>query len=740
MTEKVNDSRLSRHAPAACQPRTPLLSRNFPNPTTHLDIPRFLDFLDHNQQSFVTSPHTLSTPALHTCTHLVLSLTIVPGTHTPARPPPLAPIITCSRNLSDIAHSLPSLINGTSASMSDATTPSQQGSTFPSLAQDSTSSCPASPATTSPALEVAPKVFNKRYGLAEFIAKQKLAAAAARAHGKDDKSSPPVKNENGKRPLNEEEREAAEPVTCKRVVGSEQSAKKSKDAQAVAQTPSPAAQSPAPAAQSPSTTTEVTEPAQEAQKKIVAAAASEHVASPVKAAKKSEDAPAAIQASTIISTATAKDSAPANTTTTTAPASTSKASASSKAAPASSKAPASHMTSSAAQQASITSKTQDAPKPAVNKKIPAAIEKKTRAANRTSSAASKPSRQGPASTSRHAAPPPRQAPAPAPAPRRVVHGSEAPGSSMQAKLELGIKNRALFALADEAKKQEKAKALADKTNTASASRRRRADGTQPSRLSGRKTERDENALDQARSEVKAVPMTRKEVIAQRVIREDSDDEEENPAPKPRKTRKLVMKKDLVALEAKKVERKKAIRDGATEPAAEKTADEKRSTKRARDEGDEEDVPAPKAKPAKKASVPQTSTKRARDVDDDDDEAELPAPKKVKAAAPPKKASGSDASAATPVAASAAAPVTTSAAAPVAASAATPVAAPAATATPAANPAPRKKGVAQPKGPVAAKKQQADTRRKAAEQKRRDDKKEYEAANGKTFDASKFIID
>jgi S-DNA-T family DNA segregation ATPase FtsK/SpoIIIE len=639
--------------------------------------------------------------------------------------------------------------------MSDATTPSQQGSTFPSLAQDSTSSCPASPATTSPASEVAPKVFNKRYGLAEFIAKQKLAAAAARAHGKDDKSSPPVKNENGKRPLNEEEREAAEPVTCKRVVGSEQSAKKSKDAQAVAQTPSPAAQSPAPAAQSPSTTTEVTEPAQEAQKKIVAAAASEHVASPVKAAKKSEDAPAAIQASTIISTATANDSAPANTTTTTAPATTSKASASSKAAPASSKAPASHKTSSAAQQASITSKTQDAPKPAINKKIPAAIEKKTRAANRTSSAASKPSRQGPASTSRRAAPPPRedsvsasryvpppprQAPAPAPAPRRVVHGSEAPGSSMQAKLELGIKNRALFALADEAKKQEKTKALADKTNTASASRRRRADGTQPSRLSGRKTERDENALDQARSEVKAVPMTRKEVIAQRVIREDSDDEEENPAPKPRKARKLLTRKEHLALEEKKMERKKAIRDGATEPAAEKTADEKRSTKRARDEGDEEDVPAPKAKPAKKASVPQTSTKRARDVDDDDDEAEFPAPKKVKAAAPPKKASGSDASAATPVAAPAAAPVAASAAAPVAASAATPVAAPAATATPVANPAPRKKGVAQPKGPVAAKKQQADTRRKAAEQKRRDDKKEYEAANGKTFDASKFIID
>ena len=91
------------------------------------------------------------------------------------------------------------------------------------------------------------------------------------------------------------------------------------------------------------------------------------------------------------------------------------------------------------------------------------------------------------------------------------------------------------------------------------------------------------------------------------------------------------------------------------------AAEKSASKRARDEGDEEDAsPAPKkakvVEPLKEAAAEESGTKRARDDGEEDD---IPAPKKAKVAAPPEKTSGdansgkdalktgSDASAATP---------------------------------------------------------------------------------------------
>jgi hypothetical protein len=157
------------------------------------------------------------------------------------------------------------------------------------------------------------------------------------------------------------------------------------------------------------------------------------------------------------------------------------------------------------------------------------------------------------------------------------------------------------------------KALADKTNTAASLKRRseaagldadrepqkklrRADGTQPARPSGKKTERNENVPQQSRGRTARATEATEEI-----------EEEEAPKRINRKVKKpvpapnwfsdgedsefeTVTKEEYAALEEEKKAKSKAIMNG---------------TKRARDEGDEEEIPAPKkakvVEPAKQAS-------------------------------------------------------------------------------------------------------------------------------------------
>jgi len=479
--------------------------------------------------------------------------------------------------------------------MADTTTPSQQGSTSPSHVQDGTSARPAPPAgATTPTSEAAPK---KRMKLADYTAK-KIARAAALARGEDVKPLLPVKNENYKRPLDEEERVTAEPVFSKRVAGFEATPSKSEEAPAASQAPSDAAQA-------PSAITQVQENKVIAQINLAQLALDFETSPAIQVAAPTTTAPAntitEVTATTIIeasantaTTASATTTIEASATTTTpAPATTTEAPAPSK-------------TSSAANKASTASKTQEATKPAVADKIPAANKKKAPAPSRISSTESKiPAAKKPAVAKKPRAPrAPKQAPppndvsaprkvaprkAPAPSredsgPRRVTKVADSlddPTLKFKARFEelkkLHTENEAK-ALADKATR--KAKVLADKTNTTAAAKKRRAaadfdnaPAPQKRRLSGKKTER-EDAPEENKAAPKPARKAKKVVPAQALFSDSSDEnapEENKAAPKPtRKARKAkkpvfwkasndgekseletVTKKDYAALEEKR---------------------------------------------------------------------------------------------------------------------------------------------------------------------------------------------
>jgi len=273
------------------------------------------------------------------------------------------------------------------------TTSSQHGSHSPSdlestsHKQESISSRAASP-TTTPASETAPRA--KTISLKEYTASRKQASATR-------KLGTPVKNENGKRPLEEEERrvidDAAQPqkkhesaAFFEPVASPEKTAKKSEDAQAVSK---------APVITEATATTTTTAPAT----RKATASTIKHAASSEQTVRKSDVAPAASKA-TVNAAASALSKAQASNNRATA--SKSKATASrmatattseaSNKASTSSKRPVAENTSSDARKTPAASKDPSAAK----KTLPAASKapsktsavKKAPAASRTSSAAS----------------------------------------------------------------------------------------------------------------------------------------------------------------------------------------------------------------------------------------------------------------------------------------------------------------------------------------------------------------
>jgi hypothetical protein len=142
--------------------------------------------------------------------------------------------------------------------------------------------------------------------LADYTAK-KIARAAALARGEDVKPLLPLKNENGKRPLDEEERVADEPVASKRVAGSEATPSKSEEAPAASASLSVDAKTPSDATHTPLAASKVPEPLKE-ENKVVAQ---------VKLAQLAQLAQLALEfeASSGIQAAATTTPAPANTTT-----------------------------------------------------------------------------------------------------------------------------------------------------------------------------------------------------------------------------------------------------------------------------------------------------------------------------------------------------------------------------------------------------------------------------------------
>ena len=118
-----NSLRLSR--PARSLPKPPLFFATFQFLPPTLTFPRYLVFLDiyHKPLSQAYTIVTLTQPHHPYTPTLLLSLTVVSGTHTPR-----APIITCSRHPTGLAHSPSLLIKGTSVTMASNATPSQHGS------------------------------------------------------------------------------------------------------------------------------------------------------------------------------------------------------------------------------------------------------------------------------------------------------------------------------------------------------------------------------------------------------------------------------------------------------------------------------------------------------------------------------------------------------------------------------------------------------------------------------------
>jgi hypothetical protein len=322
-----NSLRLSRPARSLHKPPLFVATFQFPPPTQTRDSSDFstLSKIHFHKLTHLSHLYHFTAPT-HT---LLLSPTVVSSTHKPR-----ALIITCTHHPTGLAHSLPRSIKGTTVTMASnntPTTPSQHGSHTPSdrestsHVQGSTSSRPTSFPTT-PASEVAPSI--KRMSIEEWTASRKQAAAARKLATLESE-----KNENGKRPLDEEEKvvdDATLPqkkhesaAAREQVASPEKTTKKVEDAQATSQASAPI-----------TTSATITAPA------TISASAStiKHVASTEPAAKKSKDAPAASKASTnttatatTTTTATASSKAPASTQATAprmASASTSKASAS----------------------------------------------------------------------------------------------------------------------------------------------------------------------------------------------------------------------------------------------------------------------------------------------------------------------------------------------------------------------------------------------------------------------------
>ncbi|KAM0699572.1 hypothetical protein Q7P36_000575 [Cladosporium allicinum] len=331
--------------------------------------------------------------------------------------------------------------------------------------------------------------------------------------------------------------------------------------------------------------------------------------------------------------------------------------------PAVKKAPAAKESSSAASKPSVAKKTSAAtttPPPASRAAIKAeALKAEAEAAKKSASAAAKKASAASNARPRTQAPPDRFRPT-----TREERGAKALADKAKHRAaQSATKSKANTAkalLADKttntAISKKRRSAVADLDDVAEPQKRRRADATEPARRSGRKAERNENAPQEAKAvkEVKEKEAPKrtarpKKIVAPQALFSDGEESE----------LETVTKEVYEASEKEK--REKDPWAEGVKRSNEAMAAEKSASKRARDEGDEEDAsPAPKkakvVEPLKEAAAEESGTKRARDDGEEDD---IPAPKKAKVAAPPEKTSGdansgkdalktgSDASAATP---------------------------------------------------------------------------------------------